>query len=166
MTVFCVDFVTTSHAQDTLNLKEVVIKSPLSYLRKFSPLSINSWSTNGHFCPIEQSSTLPSVWLTNTSNAAQDYRITYEALALVFLWRERNSNFIGWHSPNYSRWSGKSITYHCLDKVRSFVVLQVLDTEMLLVAYFHFLRSTITPISSSAYSTAAWFAEFRRYDQS
>ena len=74
---FVLIFVTTSHAQDTLNLKEVVIKSPLLLSEESSlPLSINSWSTNGHFRSIEQElNTVPGVWLTNTSNAAQDYRI-------------------------------------------------------------------------------------------
>ncbi|MEC7617198.1 MAG: TonB-dependent receptor, partial [Bacteroidota bacterium] len=40
------------------------------------PLSVNTWSTNGHFRSIEKElNTVPGVWLTNTSNAAQDYRI-------------------------------------------------------------------------------------------
>ena len=74
---FVLIFIATSHAQDTLNLKEVVIKSPLVLSEESSlPLSINSWSTNGHFRSIEQElNTVPGVWLTNTINAAQDYRI-------------------------------------------------------------------------------------------
>ena len=44
---FVLIFIATSYAQDTLNLKEVVIKSPLVLLEESSlPLSINSWSTN------------------------------------------------------------------------------------------------------------------------
>ena len=74
---FVLIFVTTSHAQDTLDLKEVVIKSPLLLFEESSlPLLISSWSTNGHFRSIEQElNNVPGVWLTNTSNAAQDYRI-------------------------------------------------------------------------------------------
>ena len=74
---FVLIFIATSHAQDTLNLKEVVIKSPLVLSEESSlPLSVNTWSTNGHFRSIEQElNTVPGVWLTNTINAAQDYRI-------------------------------------------------------------------------------------------
>ena len=65
------------YAQDTLNLQEVVIKSPLIVSEDSSlPLVVRSWPSNGHFRSIEQKlNTVPGVWLTNTSNAAQDYRI-------------------------------------------------------------------------------------------
>ena len=75
---FVLVFVATGHAQDTLNLNEVVIKSPLILSEECSlPISINSWSANGHFRSIEQElNSVSGVWLTNTSNAAQDYRIS------------------------------------------------------------------------------------------
>ena len=65
-------------AQDTLNLDEVFIKSSLLLKDKNAlPVTINNWSNNGNFRSIEQElNNVPGVWLTNNSNAAQDYRIS------------------------------------------------------------------------------------------
>ena len=70
-------FAVTS-AQDTLDLEEVVIKSPLLLNEKNAlPVTISTWSDNGNFRSIEKElNNVPGVWLTNNSNAAQDYRIS------------------------------------------------------------------------------------------
>ena len=62
-------------AQDTLDLEEVV-QIPYSLVRML-PVTISTWSNNGNFRSIEQElNSVPGVWLTNNSNAAQDYRIS------------------------------------------------------------------------------------------
>ena len=65
-------------AQDTLDLEEVVIKSSLLLNEDNAlPVTISTWSNNGNFRSIEQElNNVPGVWLTNNSNAAQDYRIS------------------------------------------------------------------------------------------
>jgi len=75
---FIVICVVSAYAQDTLELKEVVVKSSLLLTDQNSlPVTINIWSNNGHFRSIEQElNNVPGVWLTNNSNAAQDYRIS------------------------------------------------------------------------------------------
>ena len=75
---FIVICVIGTSAQDTLELKEVVVKSSLLLADQNSlPVTINIWSDNGHFRSIEQElNNVPGVWLTNNSNAAQDYRIS------------------------------------------------------------------------------------------
>ena len=74
-TVIC--FAITS-AQDTLDLEEVVIKSSLLLVEENAlPVTISTWSNNSNFRSIEQElNNVPGVWLTNNSNAAQDYRIS------------------------------------------------------------------------------------------
>ena len=69
-------FAVTS-AQDTLDLEEVVVKSSLLLTGENAlPVTISTWSNNGNFRSIEQElNNVPGVWLTNNSNAAQDYRI-------------------------------------------------------------------------------------------
>ena len=73
--VICFSF---TIAQDTLDLEEVVIKSSLLLVEENSlPVTINTWSNNGNFRSIEKElNNVPGVWLTNNSNAAQDYRIS------------------------------------------------------------------------------------------
>ena len=75
---FIVICVVSTSAQDTLELKEVVVKSSLLLADQNSlPVTINIWSKNGHFRSIEQElNNVPGVWLTNNSNAAQDYRVS------------------------------------------------------------------------------------------
>ena len=70
-------FAVTS-AQDTLDLEEVVVKSSLLLTGENAlPVTISTWSNNGNFRSIEQElNNVPGVWLTNNSNAAQDYRIS------------------------------------------------------------------------------------------
>jgi iron complex outermembrane receptor protein len=70
-------FAVTS-AQDTLDLEEVVIKSSLLLTQENAlPVTISTWSDNGNFRSIEKElNNVPGVWLTNNSNAAQDYRIS------------------------------------------------------------------------------------------
>ena len=70
-------FAVTS-AQDTLELEEVVIKSPLLLSEENAlPVTISTWNNNGIYRSIEQElNNVPGVWLTNNSNAAQDYRIS------------------------------------------------------------------------------------------
>ena len=65
-------------AQDTLDLEEVVIKSSLLLTQENAlPVTISTWSNNGNSRSIEQKlNNVPGVWLTNNSNAAQDYRIS------------------------------------------------------------------------------------------
>ncbi len=65
-------------AQDTLDLEEVVIKSSLLLTQENAlPVTISTWSNNGNSRSIEQElNNVPGVWLTNNSNAAQDYRIS------------------------------------------------------------------------------------------
>jgi len=67
-----------SSAQDTLDLEEVIIKSSLLLAKENAlPVTINTWSKNGHSRSIEQElNNIPGVWLTNNNNAAQDYRIS------------------------------------------------------------------------------------------
>ena len=75
---FIVICVVSTSAQDTLELKEVVVKSSLLLADQNSlPVTINTWSNNGHFRSIEQElNNVPGLWLTNNNNAAQDYRIS------------------------------------------------------------------------------------------
>ena len=75
---FIVIFIASISAQDTLELKEVIVKSSLLLADKNSlPVTINTWSNNGHFRSIEQElNNIPGLWLTNNNNAAQDYRIS------------------------------------------------------------------------------------------
>jgi len=75
---FIVICVVSTSAQDTLELKEVVVKSSMLIADQNSlPVTINIWSKNGHFRSIEQElNNVPGVWLTNNSNAAQDYRVS------------------------------------------------------------------------------------------
>ena len=75
---FIVFYVVSASAQDTLELKEVVVKSSLLIADQNSlPVTINIWSKNGHFRSIGQElNNVPGVWLTNISNAAQDYRVS------------------------------------------------------------------------------------------
>ena len=65
-------------AQDTLSLQEVVLKAPLLLAAETTlPLTARTWSANGNTRSIEkQLSSVPGVWLTNSTNAAQDYRIS------------------------------------------------------------------------------------------
>ena len=65
-------------AQDTLDLEEVVVKSSLLLNGESAlPVTISTWSNNGNFRSVEQElNNVPGVWLTNNSNAAQDYRIS------------------------------------------------------------------------------------------
>ena len=65
-------------AQDTLDLEEVVIKSSLLLTQENAlPVTISTWSNNGNSRSIEHElNNVPGVWLTNNSNAAQDYRIS------------------------------------------------------------------------------------------
>ena len=75
---FIVICVVSTSAQDTFELKEVVVKSSLLLADQNSlPVTINTWSNNGHFRSIEQElNNVPGLWLTNNNNAAQDYRIS------------------------------------------------------------------------------------------
>lgn len=75
---FIVIFVASISAQDTLDLKEVIVKSTLLLSDENAlPVTINTWSDNGHFRSIEKElNNVPGLWLTNNSNAAQDYRIS------------------------------------------------------------------------------------------
>ena len=63
---------------DTLDLDEVVIKSSLLLAKENAlPVTINTWHNNGNYRSIEQElNYVPGVWLTNNTNAAQDYRIS------------------------------------------------------------------------------------------
>ena len=75
---FIVIFVASISAQDTLNLKEVIVKSTLLLSDENAlPVTISTWSNNGNSRSIEQElNNVPGLWLTNNSNAAQDYRIS------------------------------------------------------------------------------------------
>ena len=76
--LFVVICFAVSYAQDTLDLDEVVIKSSLLLAKENAlPVTINTWHNNGNYRSIEQElNYVPGVWLTNNTNAAQDYRIS------------------------------------------------------------------------------------------
>ena len=75
---FIVTCFAVTSAQDTLDLEEVVVKSTLLLnVETALPVTTSTWSNNGSLRSIEQElNNVPGVWLTNSSNAAQDHRIS------------------------------------------------------------------------------------------